>query len=120
MSSAGLWMQQRSLARTGSNPMPATVCLFATFVLNQFPRDVLVRFGQLLVALSRRRELHLIVMGFSEFIEAGTPLTGDVAVWHLRLSGGRGEYRLLAHANPHGRWLEPMPNSGWKSWTAPV
>jgi hypothetical protein len=59
-------------------------------------------------------------MGFSEFIEAGTPLTGDVAVWHLRLSGGTGDYRLLARANPHGRWLEPMPNSEWKSWTAPV
>jgi hypothetical protein len=103
-----------------SAPADATVCLFATFVLNQFPRDVLVRFGQLLVALSRRRELRLIVMGFSEFIEAGTPLTGDVAVWHLRLSGGTGDYRLLARANPHGRWLEPMPNSEWKSWTAPV
>ena len=76
----------------------STVCLFATFVLNQFPRDLLVRFGARLLELSHQRELRLIVMGFSEFIEAGTPLTGDVAVWHLRLRNGAGEYRQVSRA----------------------
>ncbi len=101
-------------------PVGSAVCLFATFVLNQFPRELLVRFGALLLELSRTRELHLIVMGFSEFIEAGTPLTGDVSVWHLRLQNGEGEYRLASRANPHGRWIDPALDSPWKSWMAPV
>ncbi len=106
-------------AEVATAPAGSAVCLLATFVLNQFPRDLLLRFGALLLDLSRERELHLLVMGFSEFIEAGTPLTGDVAVWHLRLTAGQGEYRLLSRANPHGRWLEPAPNSPWKPWSPP-
>ncbi len=102
-----------------SAPPETTVCIFATFVLNQFPRELLVRFGALLLELSRLRELHLVVMGFSEFIEAGTPLTGDVSVWHLQLRAGVGQYRLLSRANPHGRWLEPTPQSHWNTWTPP-
>ena len=62
------------------------------------------------------RDLYLVVMGFSEFIEPGTPRVGDTKVWILRLRDGGGEYRLSSLANPHGRWLEPQPESTWQPW----
>ena len=97
-------------------PSGASVCIFATFVLNQFTPEMLTRLRGLLLALSHERELHLVVMGFSEFIEPGTPRAGDMKVWVLRLGDGAGEYRLSSLANPHGRWIELQSDSPWKAW----
>ena len=96
----------------------ATPCLFATFVLNQFTPSMLERLRQLLLDLSTRRELYLVVMGFSEFIKPGTARVGDTMVWVLRCRNGAGEYRLSSLANPHGRWIEPCPESQWQPWQA--
>ncbi|MBK7726755.1 MAG: hypothetical protein IPI33_16525 [Dehalococcoidia bacterium] len=56
----------------------------------------------MLVELSVSRPVYLVVMGFTEFIEPGTPWIGDAQVWVLRLRGGSGEYRLASIANPTG------------------
>ena len=97
-------------------PADATACLFATFVLNQFTPAMLERLRQLLLDLSTHRELFLVIMGFSEFIEPGTPRVGDTKVWVLRLRNGAGEYRLSSLANPHGRWIDLCPESEWHPW----
>jgi hypothetical protein len=68
----------------------------------------------MLLELSEQRPLHLVVMGFSEFIEPGTPLSGDTKVWTVRLKSGAADYRLSSLAHPHGRWLDYCPDSAWK------
>jgi hypothetical protein len=97
-------------------PEPSAICIFATFVLNQFSKDMLDRLRSLLLDLSQVRELHLVVMGFSEFIVPGSPRVGDTSVWILRLRGGDGEYRLSSLANPHGRWIDWQPAAPWQPW----
>lgn len=104
-------------AMVAEAPLESAVCLFATFVLNQFSKDMLDGLHAALLALSRERELHLVVMGFSEFIVPGSPRVGDTNVWILHLRGGAGEYRLSSLANPHGRWIDWRPGSPWKPWT---
>lgn len=99
-------------------PEQTALCLFATFVLNQFSNDMLDGLRAALLALSCERELHLVVMGFSGFIVPGSPRVGDTSVWVLRVRDGAGEYRLSSLANPHGRWIEWQAESPWKPWQA--
>lgn len=98
-------------APTGSVPT-----IFATFVLNQFPKPLLDDLRAMLLELSRRRPVYFVVMGFTEFIEPGRQFLGDTAVWILRVRDGAGEYRHHATANPHGRWLELANDSPWLPW----
>ncbi|MEO8538281.1 MAG: DUF2332 domain-containing protein [bacterium] len=97
-------------------PRGSVVCILATFVLNQLPESVLTDLRTMLLELSTSREIFMVVMGFSEFVVPGTPRVGDTMVWMLRCRSGRGTYRLLAYANPHGRWLDWQSNSEWKDW----
>ena len=97
-------------------PGRSAVTVFATFVLNQFPARALEQLRTLLLDLSRRRPLHMVVMGFSEFVAPGSPRAGDTSVWVLRLEGGEGRYRLSSRANPHGRWIEPAGDGEWLAW----
>lgn len=97
-------------------PSGASVCIFATFVLNQFSRDMIERLRILLLELSEVREVHLVVMGFSELFEPGGRIDGDTKVWILRLRDGLGDYRLSSIANAHGRWIDWQPDSPWKPW----
>ncbi len=102
--------------RIDATPPHHAVCIFATFVLNQFSPAMLASLRNMLVELSVSRPVYLVVMGFTEFIEPGTPWIGDAQVWVLRLRGGSGEYRLASIANPHGRWLDWRPDSPWNPW----
>ncbi len=43
-------------------------------------------------------------------------LFGDAQVWVLRLRDGAADYRLSSTANPHGRWIDWVPESPWKRW----
>lgn len=97
-------------------PGGSAVSLFATFVLNQFSAAMLTSLRRLLLGLSRERELHLVVMGFSQFIDPSIPRAGDTSVWILRMKDGAGAYRLSSVANPHGRWIDWRPDSEWKPW----
>lgn len=94
----------------------AVPTLFATFVLNQFPKPLLDDLRVMLLELSRQRPLYFVVMGFTEFIEPGHQFLGDTRVWILRLWDGAGEYRHHSTANPHGRWLELQDGSPWLPW----
>ena len=102
--------------RVAATPKGHAVCLFATFVLNQFSPAMLSRLRGMLVSLADVRPVYLVVMGFTEFIEPGTPWIGDAQVWVLRLRDGAADYRLSSTANPHGRWIDWVPESPWKRW----
>src|SRR5690606_16706662 len=99
-------------APAGSVPL-----IFATFVLNQFPRPLLDDLRAMLLELSRQRPLYFVVMGFTEFIEPGHQFFGDTRIWILRLRDGAGEYRHHSTANPHGRWLELAGQTPWQPWS---
>lgn len=102
--------------RVAATPKGHAVCLFATFVLNQFSPAMLSRLRGMLVSLADVRPVYLVVMGFTEFIKPGTPWIGDAQVWVLRLRDGAADYRLSSTANPHGRWIDWVPESPWKRW----
>jgi hypothetical protein len=104
--------------RVVAAPQEAAVCIFATFVLNQFTPEMLERLRETLIQLSAVRPIYLVVIGFSEFIEPSPDLGGPVKVWLLRLRDGIGDYCLSSIANPHGRWLEYERESLWKRWRA--
>ncbi len=80
------------------------VCLFATFVLNQFTPGILERLAATLAALSHEREIWMVVLGASEFIrpDRATPESWT-SLWLLRFQDGVREVRHLARCNPHGR-----------------
>jgi hypothetical protein len=94
----------------------SAVCMFATFVLHQFPADLRAQFRRLLLDLSRERELHLVLIGYGAFLEPGSQLDGEEQVWMARLRDGAGEYRVAAVANPHGRWIDWTRATGWCPW----
>lgn len=95
----------------------AVVCLFATMVLNQFTPEMRQRLRGILLELSHTRELYMVVMGFSEFAGLTTPANGDVQVVLIRARGGQGAVRLVARANPHGRWIDYRGDEPWTPWT---
>jgi len=94
----------------------SATCLFATFVLNQFSAEMRARLRELLLELSRGRQLWLVLIGSPGFVRPGSQLAGQEQVWLLRLRDGRGEYREVAVANPHGRWMEYRAGSAWAPW----
>jgi hypothetical protein len=106
-----------AIARAPSN---AAFCVFATFVLHQLSAELRVQLQQLLLELSRTRPIHMVVIGGSMFVEAGSQRAGDEQVWLLRLRDGAGDYRVSAIANPHGRWIDCQPDSPWKPWQPAV
>lgn len=87
-------------------PPEAQVCLFATFVLNQFSPEMLERLRGMLLELSRERPLALLVLGASEFVTgsfpSGSPWT---SLWLMEFEHGEERSRHLARCNPHGRWM---------------
>ncbi len=96
----------------------AAVCFLATFVLHQFTADMRERLRQMLLDLSMTRDLHLVQIGFPAFLEADAQLDGEEQVWILRLQQGKGHYRAMAVANPHGRWIDWSRGTDWKPWHA--
>lgn len=100
-------------------PAGAVVCLFATMVLNQFTPEMRQRLRELVLELSRLREVYFVVMGFSEFAGLPSPSNGDVHVILIRARGGEGAMRLIALANPHGRWIDYRANAPWAPWAKP-
>jgi hypothetical protein len=108
------WALPQAVSRA---PTDAAFGVFATFVLNQFPPDVLQRFKQTLLELSRRRTVYLVIIGFAEFVETPPDLDGDVKVILLRLENGAGQWRTLAIANPHGRSMQWLPDEPYQAWT---
>ena len=97
-------------------PEDASVCLIATFVLNQFSQDARDKLRAMLLELSKARELHHVQIGFPGFFEPGKQLDGEEQVWVLRVREGAGEYRAVAVANPHGRWMQWLSDAKWKRW----
>jgi hypothetical protein len=92
-------------AEIAAAPADAAVCLFATFVLNQFSPPMLDRLRTLLLEASQSREIWFVVMGASRFIP-GLPGSGAEAnLLLLHFARGSESRQLLAMCNPHGRWI---------------
>ena len=101
-------------------PAGHAVCVFATFVLIQFTPEMRLRLRELLLELSRARPIWMVLIGSPGFVEPGSQLAGEEQVWLLRIENGHGQYRPIATANPHGRWIDNHPNSAWKPWLESV
>jgi hypothetical protein len=97
-------------------PKDSTVCLLATFVLHQFTPDMRERLRQLLLDLSLGRDVYLVQIGYPAFLEPASQLDGEEQVWILRVHQGEGQYRAMAVANPHGRWIDFGRATTWKPW----
>ena len=85
------------------------VCVFATFVLNQFSEEMRGRLRQLLLMASEGRSVSLVVIGFSEFIAMEPEPPFDYSLWLARLSPKSRSATRLARCHHHGRWLEWAP-----------
>jgi hypothetical protein len=79
-------------------PADATLCVYATHALYQFPKDALRETFKAMQAASRRRPVDFVSM----------ESTGDRCseVHHTAYRDGGRETVLVARANPHGRWIE--------------
>ena len=97
-------------------PVDSTLCVVATFVLNQFSRSDLARFRAMLEDLSVARPIWLVVIGLTEFVLQGEHDGQAIRVWTLRIDAGRGKYRLSSLCNPHGRWIEYQPDERYYEW----
>jgi hypothetical protein len=84
---------------------PGTVvCLFATFVLNQFTPQMLERLAAMLSRLSHDREIWLVVLGANHFVwPERTAPESWTSLWLLHYQSGARQARHLARCNPHGR-----------------
>lgn len=93
----------------------AAVVVFATFVLNQFTPEMRERLKSLLLESSRSREVRVVVVGFSEWFGGARRDFGAAPIDLATLSGGRGAWRQLGVADPHGWWLdwEPGEPTDW-------
>ena len=96
-------------AEVAAVPPGAAVCVFATFVLNQFSADMRTRLRSQFIGLSDARDIHLVVMGTDEFVTGMIRNSEDVALWLVRFSKGEETRRQLAECNPHGRWMKWLP-----------
>jgi len=96
----------------------SAVCIVATFVLNQFSEQMRARLREQVLALSFERDLWLVVMGYSTFTGVEPAPVGDVHVVLVRIRAGAGETRVIADANPHGRWLRLREREDWAPWVA--
>ena len=79
-------------------PADATLCVYGSHTLYQFPRESVIATFKAMQGASRRRDLHFLS------IEAYSPPRVELRWTHY--SGGEREVRVLAHCSPHGRWLE--------------
>jgi hypothetical protein len=79
-------------------PGDASLCVYATHALYQFPKDALRDTWKAMLAASRKRPVDFVSM----------ESTGDRCseVHHTAYRDGGRETTLLARANPHGRWIE--------------
>ena len=79
-------------------PADATLCIYGTHTLYQFPRDALVGTLKAMQQAGQHRPVHFVS------IEG----TGDGCseLQYTRYEGGARETTLAANCNPHGRWLE--------------
>ena len=92
-------------AEVANAPVGAAVCIFATFVLNQFSVPMLERLRAMLLDASKTRDLWMVVMGGSRFLPLASTNHGEADLWLLHFSAGTETQRLLALCNPHGRWI---------------
>lgn len=90
-------------------PAGARAVVFATFVLNQFSAEMRERLRALLLEASRAREVHVVVVGFGEWFNGQRRDPGSAPVILATLRGGRGTWRQLAVADPHGWWIDWSP-----------
>ncbi len=79
-------------------PDDLPVCVFHTHTVNQFSAEARDRLSALLADHGRGRELYRVSAEWLGTVHPQLELTA----WR----GGRAEQRLLAHCDPHGRWLE--------------
>ena len=74
------------------------------------------RLRQLLMASAERRDVSLVVMGFSEFVSMQPELPFEGSLWLAQLgSQGRSATRL-ARCHHHGRWIEWAPEEFELQW----
>jgi len=92
------------------------VCVFATFVLNQFTEEMRARLRQLLLASASSREVSLVVMGFSEFISMQPELPFEGSMWLARLGPEGRSATRLARCHHHGRWIDWAPEEFELRW----
>lgn len=92
-------------AEIADAPAGVAVCIFATFVLNQFSVPMLERLRALLLEASLARDLWVVVMGGSRFLPLISANSAEANLSLLHFSHGTETERLLAMCNPHGRWI---------------
>jgi len=80
-----------------ATPAGAAPCVFHTHTVNQLAAEARARLSGLLEEQGHAREIYRVS---AEWL--GTPHPQlELAAWR----GGRGEHRVLADCDPHGRWL---------------
>jgi hypothetical protein len=94
-------------------PEPGVPFVVASFVLHQFTAALLDRFRLVLQEAGRKRPVYMALFGFAEFV-TGSRRAGPSQLWLLRFDASGTHARLLAHANPHVRWLEFERESPWQ------
>ena len=80
-------------------PGDATLCIYHSFVINQFSADARVRLSEILAHASQRRGLAVIALGY-HVGEIDSRL--DVALYRH----GAAVERTPARCSGHGRWLQ--------------
>lgn len=78
-------------------PESVTLCVFHTFVLNQFPQAARAQFGQLLDMVGVTRDFSVVGI---EWQEPAPPLTLTTYI------AGTRSQQILATCDAHGAWLE--------------
>ncbi len=99
----------------GADP-ETSVCVFATFVLNQFSEEMRERLRQLLVASAATREVAIVVMGFSEFVSMKRELPFEGSLWLAQLGPAGKRATRLAGCHHHGRWIDWEPEEFELQW----
>jgi hypothetical protein len=85
-------------ARLGDAPTDATLVVFSTVALYQFPDDAVRAVRETLADASRERPVHWL---------SGDPSTppSDPTYRHVRFEGGEAESTEIAEVEAYGRWL---------------
>ncbi|MBA4181469.1 MAG: DUF2332 domain-containing protein [Anaerolinea sp.] len=92
------------------------VCVFATFVLNQFTEEMRGRLRALLLDASRETEICFVVMGYSEFVTMQPEAPFEGSLWLARLGRASRAATRLARFHHHGRWLDWGPEEFPLDW----
>ena len=80
------------------------LCVYHTFVVNQFSQDERDQLAALLAAASRQRTIYRVSI---EWLRTDHPQLE----LHIYRDGVEAEHRLLARCEGHGRWLEWRGNN---------